>query len=61
MTITLEKEENSKIMATHMMDYYAAIDNPIFREFLMTRGNVYDTKGRGESRKQNCTHANSFT
>ena len=31
MTITLEKEENSKIMATHI-DYYAAINNLLFLE-----------------------------
>lgn len=55
MTVTLEKEENSKIMAIHMMDYYAATDNPVFREFFMTRG-MFMVQCGGEKVESKAAH-----
>lgn len=36
--IAIEKEENSKIMDTYTMNYYATVNNPCFQRILNDNG-----------------------
>ena len=54
-TITLEKEENNKIMAAHMMDSYAAF-NPLFLENSQWQGEMFMIHCGGEKIKSKTAH-----